>query len=45
MQAVSEAALSRGMVPVLWDTGSEIDRNNGAPSSEFQQVLTSIGVN
>jgi len=45
MTSVSQAALSRGMVPVLWDTGSEIDRADGAFSPEFQAVMESVGPN
>jgi endoglucanase len=39
MEAVARASLSRGMVPVLWDTGSEINRSDGSFSSEFQAVM------
>ena len=39
MESVAKAALSRGMVPVLWDTGSEIDRGDGSFSPELQTVL------
>ena len=42
MQAVVQASLSRGMVPVLWDTGSEIKRTDGSFSSEFQTVMDSV---
>jgi endoglucanase len=42
MESVSKAALSRGMVPVLWDTGSEIKRGDGSFSSEFQSVMDDI---
>lgn len=40
MESVAKAALSRGMVPVLWDTGSEIKRTDGSFSTEFQTVMT-----
>lgn len=42
MEAVSKAALSRGMVPVLWDTGSEIKRSDGSFSPEFQTVMDNL---
>jgi endoglucanase len=42
MSAVAKASTTRGIVPVLWDTGSEISRADGAFSSEFQQVFNSV---
>ena len=39
MQSVANAAHSRGMVPVLWDTGSEVHRSDGSFSSELQNVM------
>jgi len=42
MQSVATAAMSRGMVPVLWDTGSEISRSDGSFSSELQSVMSAI---
>jgi endoglucanase len=45
MQAVMQGSLDRGIVPVLWDTGSEISRVDGAFSPEFQQVMTSLSTN
>jgi endoglucanase len=42
LESVSKAAMSRGMVPVLWDTGSEINRSNGALSSELQTVMSRL---
>jgi len=39
MESVAKAALSRHMVPVLWDTGSEIKRTDGSFSPEFQTVM------
>ena len=42
MQAVTTAATSRGMVPVLWDTGSDISRSDGSLSSELQPVVASV---
>src|SRR6187431_653899 len=38
MSAVAKASVARGIVPVLWDTGSEISRVDGAFSAELQQV-------
>ena len=42
MQTVAKAALSHGMVPVLWDTGSEINRTDGSLSTELQTVMASL---
>lgn len=42
MTAVAKASVSRGIVPVLWDTGSEISRVDGAFSTEFQQAFDSV---
>ncbi|HYJ40944.1 MAG TPA: glycoside hydrolase family 5 protein [Steroidobacteraceae bacterium] len=40
MSAVAEAALSRQMVPVLWDTGGDISRKPPyAPSAALSEVL------
>jgi endoglucanase len=39
MESVAKATLSRGMVPVLWDTGSEIDRSDGSFSWELESVI------
>jgi endoglucanase len=40
MSAVAEAALSRKMIPVLWDTGGDISRKPPyAPSAALSQVL------
>ncbi|AUX39916.1 cellulase [Sorangium cellulosum] len=39
MQSVVEASTSRGIVPVLWDTGSEIKRTDGSFSTEWQAVM------
>ena len=39
MESVAKASFSRGIVPVLWDTGSEIKRTDGSFSSEFQTVM------
>jgi len=43
MSAVAEAALSRKMVPVLWDTGGDISRKPPyAPSEALSQVLRKL---
>ena len=42
MTAVAKASTTRGIVPVLWDTGSEISRVDGAFSTEFQQVFDAV---
>ena len=42
MTAVAKASTSRGIVPVLWDTGSEISRTDGAFSSDFQQAFNAV---
>ncbi len=40
LSAVNQAALSRKMVPMLWDTGHEVSRSSPyAPSAELSQVL------
>ncbi len=41
MQSVVEAARSRNMVPVLWDTGTDINRSDGSFSSDLQAVVDS----
>jgi len=43
MSAVANAALSRKMVPVLWDTGHEVSRHEPyAPSPELVQMLRNL---
>ena len=42
MTAVAKASVAHGMVPVLWDTGSEISRVDGAFSSAFQPAFDSV---
>lgn len=42
MTAVAKASVARGIVPVLWDTGSEISRVDGAFSAEFQKAFDSV---
>jgi endoglucanase len=41
MQSVATAAKANHMVPVLWDTGSEISRTDGAFSPELQTAFDS----
>ncbi|WP_437532440.1 glycoside hydrolase family 5 protein [Sorangium sp. So ce726] len=40
MRSVVEAAKSRGVVPVLWDTGTDIKRTDGSFSTEWQAVVS-----
>lgn len=42
MESVVKAAQSRAMVPVLWDTGTDISRTDGSFSTAFQTVMTDI---
>jgi len=43
MTAVTQAALSRKMVPVIWDTGSEVSRLEPyAANDELRQVLAGL---
>jgi len=43
MSAVANAAISRKMVPVLWDTGNEVSRREPySASDELIQTLRSI---
>ncbi len=42
METVAKTALSHGMVPVLWDTGSDISRTDGSFSTALQSVMTYI---
>jgi endoglucanase len=42
MTAVAKASVSRGIVPVLWDTGTDISRTDGAFSATFQAVFDSV---
>jgi len=43
MSAVAQAALSRKMVPVLWDTGGDISRKPPhAPSAALREVLLKL---
>lgn len=42
MQSVAQACKSRGMVPVLWDCGTDISRSDGSFSTELQSVMSSL---
>ena len=42
LEAVAKASFMRGIVPVLWDTGSEISRTDGSFSTELQTVMTDV---
>jgi hypothetical protein len=43
MTAVAEAALSRKMIPVLWDIGGDISRKPPyAPSTALMEVLRTL---
>ena len=42
MESVAKAAFSYNMVPVLWDTGSDISRVDGSFSSALQKVFTDL---
>jgi endoglucanase len=43
MSAVAGAAISRKMVPVLWETGADISRQPPfAPSSALREVLQNL---
>jgi endoglucanase len=43
MQSVASTAFENNMVPVLWDTGSDVNRTDGSLSSDFQAVMTELG--
>jgi len=42
MEGVAKAAMSRGMVPVLWDTGTDIKRTDGSFTNELQTVMNDL---
>jgi endoglucanase len=45
MTAVAEAALSRKMIPVLWDTGGDISRKAPyAPSAAWSEVMQKLAI-
>jgi len=43
MKSVASAAFAGTMVPVLWDTGGDVNRSDGSLSSDFQTVMTQLG--
>jgi len=43
MTSVASAAFAGTMVPVVWDTGSDVNRSDGSLSSDFQTVMTQLG--
>ncbi len=43
MKSVASAAFAGTMVPVLWDTGSDVNRSDGSLSSDFQTVMNQLG--
>ncbi|HTQ07405.1 MAG TPA: glycoside hydrolase family 5 protein [Polyangiaceae bacterium] len=43
METVARSSFSRGIVPVLWDTGSDISRTDGSFSTALQTVMTDLG--
>lgn len=45
LEAVVGGAYSRGMVPVLWDTGAEISRADASFSGVLQTVLDNVATN
>jgi endoglucanase len=42
MESVAKACLTNGMVPVLWDTGTDISRTDGSFDSDLQTVMNNI---
>jgi endoglucanase len=42
MESVAKASLAHGIVPVLWDTGTDISRTDGSFDTELQTVMTDI---
>ena len=42
MESVAKAAFSYGMVPVLWDTGTDISRTDGSFSTALQTVFNDL---
>ena len=40
MEAVTKACYAHGIVPVLWDTGTDISRADGSFDTELQTVIT-----
>ncbi|MBN2341899.1 MAG: glycoside hydrolase family 5 protein [Deltaproteobacteria bacterium] len=44
MTEVMQTCLNHGMVPLLWDTGQEINRTDGGFTPEFTQVMENLGI-
>jgi endoglucanase len=42
MSSVIKACFARGIVPVLWDCGTDIKRSDGAFSADLQAVMASL---
>lgn len=42
MGDVVQTSLSYGMVPMLWDTGAEVERKNGSLIRDFKQVMAAV---
>jgi endoglucanase len=42
MQSVAKACFAHGMVPVLWDTGTDISRTDGSFDSDLQAVMNGL---
>ena len=42
MRSVMKASFSRNMVPLLWDTGTDIKRSDGSFSSDLQAALDGL---
>ena len=44
MESVAKACLANGIVPVLWDTGSDIMRTDGSFSSALQTAMNDLNI-
>jgi endoglucanase len=44
MKSIIETARTHGMVPLLWDTGGDINRTDGSFSTELTAVKTQLGL-
>jgi endoglucanase len=42
METVAAACFSKGIVPVLWDTGTDISRTDGSFDAELQTVMSDL---
>jgi len=43
MASVASASFAGNMVPVLWDTGTDVNRIDGSLSPDFQAAMTQLG--